>query len=117
VEGQNLIIETTEVLLTPRSSGSLLNLSPKIGRLLRTRAKMIAVQFLSPDGGVVDRPTLMIAGSAAAQARVLAEREKSRDSLPCRVANADAPSHSPVVASLSPDPEMSDTPGVDHGAE
>ena len=89
----------------------------KIEAKLAARAKMIVVRFVAPEGGYVDRPPLCIGGSAAAQARVLAEWERSRDSLPRRVANADAPSHSPDADSPSPDAEIGDTPGVDHGAE
>ena len=89
----------------------------KIEATLAARAKMIVVRFVAREGGYEDRPPLCIGGSKAAQARVLAEWEKSRDSLPCRVANADAPSHSPDVASPSPDAEVGDIPGVDHGAE
>ena len=89
----------------------------KIEAKLAARAKMIIIQFRSPDGGIVDRPPLMVGGSAAAQARVLAEWEKSRDSLPHRVANADVPSQSPDAASPSPDAETGQTPGARDGAE
>ena len=97
----------------------------KIEAKLAARAKMIVVlfrdfseYFRSGDTTprFVDRPPLCIGGGAKEQARVLAEWEKSRASLPRRVATAAAPSHSPDAASPSPDAETG-TSGVDHGAE
>src|SRR5258705_10156849 len=89
----------------------------KIEATLAARTKMIVVRFVAREGGYEDRPPLCIGGSKAAQARVLAEWEKSRDSLPRRVANADVPSQSPDTASLSPDAETGQTPGARDGAE
>jgi len=76
----------------------------KLELALAKREKLVQVVFVNPDGSVYDpnAPPVLIGGTAAARKRALAKWEASRKDGVGLEAMKQAPSPSPVVASVPP---------------